>query len=268
MQIVINLDHAVNGFEAQEMVDSFNKEPWVSQAYVETGCRRPSGCMHKAGGLLACSSSVAPREDLIPFNDELIPGIMERRKTMTRRIIKMDPPLGPDIKCVTEHSDGSFIFWAVYPSRDFAQTAYPSGGGVRCPYGQSGDILLAQESWRVDVLYDELETQDIPEGTIVEYAVLMSGNGQRRLAAPGKWREAKFMPRWACRTRLKITDIRAEKLQSITEEDIIQEGIVPDGRPNTRSINTFIRFWNSLYPVANNWQSNPWVWVIEFKMVE
>ena len=112
MQIVINLDHAVNGFEAQEIVDSFNKEPWVSKAYVETGCQ-PSGCRHKGLELLPCSSSLTQRKDLIPFNDELIPHIMERRKTMTRRIIKWTPS-GTRYKCVTEHSDGSFIFWAVY----------------------------------------------------------------------------------------------------------------------------------------------------------
>jgi len=78
-----------------------------------------------------------------------------------------------------------------------------------------------------------------------------------------------FMPRWASRITLEITGIRVERLQEITEEDAIAEGIIetshalPGGK--LTAYGEYMLLWDALnakrgYP----WESNPWVWVIEF----
>ena len=77
------------------------------------------------------------------------------------------------------------------------------------------------------------------------------------------------MPRWASRILLEITDVRVERLQSITLGDICKEvgcGLY-DFRPATYGFQVWEELWKSIYG-AENWQANPWVWVIEFKRVE
>lgn len=89
------------------------------------------------------------------------------------------------------------------------------------------------------------------------------------------------MPRWASRILLEITNVRVERLNAISEEDAKAEGVTPAGTllpehpgtyltPNgdfaTAEV-AFQRLWESIYG-EEGWQSNPWVWVIEFKRVE
>ncbi|VTN08304.1 Uncharacterised protein [Raoultella terrigena] len=86
------------------------------------------------------------------------------------------------------------------------------------------------------------------------------------------------MPRWASRITLEITDVRVERLNSISESDAIAEGLKrynddgiiyygPFGRGDCRPEVAYRDLWLSIYG-AESWQANPWVWVIEFKRVE
>ncbi|MDE9493524.1 hypothetical protein KKJ09_07895, partial [Xenorhabdus bovienii] len=87
-----------------------------------------------------------------------------------------------------------------------------------------------------------------------------------------KWRPSIHMHRWASRITLEVTDIRVERLQDISEEDAIAEGFSSttginesgDDYTGLYSSEHFSKFWNSIY---QNWDSNPWVWVIEFRRV-
>lgn len=90
------------------------------------------------------------------------------------------------------------------------------------------------------------------------------------------------MPRWASRILLEITSVRVERLNGISEQDALSEGIdrerleesqdnydcIADhnmtGRPTATG--AFKYLWESIYR-EENWQANPWVWVIEFKVV-
>lgn len=77
------------------------------------------------------------------------------------------------------------------------------------------------------------------------------------------------MPRWACRLVLEITDVRVERLQTISESDAEAEGCrhslhLPGGRFANEN---FAHLWQTVYG-DDNWAANPWVWVIEFKRVE
>lgn len=82
------------------------------------------------------------------------------------------------------------------------------------------------------------------------------------------------MPRWASRITLEIVNVRVERVQEISEEDAIAEGCKPYIDPFeetqiTSAVNSYVQLWDHLnakrgYP----WESNPWVWVVEFRRLE
>lgn len=99
-------------------------------------------------------------------------------------------------------------------------------------------------------------------------------------ATPEKWTPSLHMPRWASRILLEITDVRVERLNAISEEDARAEGIIDGGclncgepepcgcaNPEPDATDAFAYLWQSIYG-QDNWNANPWVWVIEFKRVE
>jgi hypothetical protein len=96
-----------------------------------------------------------------------------------------------------------------------------------------------------------------------------------------QWKSSIFMPRLASRIQLKITDIRIERLQGISEDDACDEGAGvwaenPDNRPkwSDGSLNkynnhrqAFQALWQSINGDAS-WNANPWVWVVEFERIK
>jgi hypothetical protein len=99
-----------------------------------------------------------------------------------------------------------------------------------------------------------------------------------------KWKPSIFMPKKKCRIFLEITDVRVERLQDISEEDAIAEGIkktwinddikqcrfknyINDGKGSKSPIDSFNSLWVSING-KDSWKANPWVWVYEFKVVE
>ncbi|GDS39326.1 morphogenetic protein [Escherichia coli] len=76
------------------------------------------------------------------------------------------------------------------------------------------------------------------------------------------------MPRWASRILLKITDVRVERLNSISEEDAKAEGVPTECCViGYKHFLGFRSLWKAIYG-DESWQANPWVWVIEFKRIE
>ena len=98
----------------------------------------------------------------------------------------------------------------------------------------------------------------------------------RNLPSFHLWQSSIFMPKWASRITLEITGVRVERLQEITPNDVLAEGMTVFGKPVNDTIaykiildQKFIKLWDSInakrgYP----WDSNPWVWVIEFRRIE
>lgn len=139
---------------------------------------------------------------------------------------------------------------------------------VPCPYGKPGDRLWVRETCRADA------SQTGPFGVtyMADAAFRPIGSGQHQQWADlhtyggvfGKQVPSIHMPRWASRITLEVTGIRVERVASISESDAIAEGIdVTDGeQPSV----TFARLWDSINGQRAPWQSNPWVWVVAFRL--
>ena len=93
-----------------------------------------------------------------------------------------------------------------------------------------------------------------------------------------KWHPSIHMPKEAARIWFKVTDVKVERLQDITEEQAIKEGItcfkydVNTGKEESAALDWFPIFWDSTVKKSDSdcygWDANPWVWVIGFERCE
>ena len=159
------------------------------------------------------------------------------------------------------------------------------GKGLRTLYTVYGDeALLVQET--VDAIRAAARAAGHSERNSFTESTRTVPVASCTKRSSQKWTPSIHMPRWASRITLEITDVRVERLNSITEADAAAEGVgsdlwfaangVPEdewtslgehGAERVSHINTFATLWESIYG-AESWQANPWVWVIEFKRVD
>lgn len=151
-------------------------------------------------------------------------------------------------------------------------------------YGQPGDRLWVRETF-ADLIGSGIEHRPTPSSPIQRFAYAAdttpgSYSDECRKDYGIKWTPSIHMPRSACRILLEVTGVRVERLNDISEEDAKAEGAMyHDGRgighsgwrhdykdvhANARS--SFVRLWEEINGVES-WESNPWVWVVEFKRV-
>ncbi|EBV7175794.1 TPA: hypothetical protein ACJG7T_004277 [Salmonella enterica subsp. enterica serovar Muenchen] len=197
------------------------------------------------------------------FNAEMVSAILSGRKTQTRRPIKWKQTRFTEI---AERDDGSLWPWAEDCER---------GGDIwfACPYGEIGDRIWVRETFRVHSRATDVAT------LVYRASVRNSWTEQthrvpvavcNKPATPEKWTPSIHMPRWASRILLEITDVRVERLRDLSEEDAKSEGITPSAGgvlPGWEYRINFRDLWMDIYG-TDNWEANPWVWVIEFKRVE
>lgn len=181
------------------------------------------------------------KERPILFSGETVRAILEGRKTQTRRACKFR--LGQD-EVMTELRDGSL-----------KRTEECS------PYGKPGDRLWVRETWAKQ----EFHTQPLK--------IRYRADHDDEAGLPWSWKPSIHMPRWASRINLEITGIRVERVQDISEEDAEAEGVHGcdwghgmdyGGKPCY--CKPFEALWDSINAKRGySWDSNPWVWVVEFK---
>lgn len=231
------------------------------------------------------------RERPILFSGPMVRALLEGTKTQTRRTKELeyfsDPIYDPAGWWCARVRDG--VAYMVYK-----QT--PRELEVVCPHGKPGDRLWVREAWRTLDCFDgdsgsKIADLSIDAGYSQPWAPLQyEANGQRinwkhtgtpspgAPLLPGRYRHARFMPRWASRTTLEITDVRVERLQDISEADALAEGIVqlPDGgfgldggehyhAADPRQ--AYFSLWESLNG-SGSVEANPWLWVVHFKRVK
>lgn len=191
----------------------------------------------------------------ILFNTEMVQAILEGRKTVTRRIIKGLPQ---DVKCIGWLTDSG-------NAKSYGTVAFDVNGNrkyFKLPY-LIGDILYVRETFvthRNDVFYKADN----------EWLKL------KNLGISFKWKPSIHMPKEAARLFLRITDVRIERLQDITEEQAMQEGIEKMSTPNISGVGeTFIQgfgeLWNSTIKTSEldkyGWHANPYVFVYRFNVI-
>lgn len=233
----------------------------------------------------------------ILFNTPMVQAILKGRKTQTRRIVKETK--------IHAHCNGESYF-EIYDSvkgdilKDIEDLKY------YCPYGQPGDLLWVREkfAWTVGE-HEPFDTlsffadnfhRDVkrPGVDYPDEEMCQDGWHDEQLALELKWKPSIHMPKAFARIWLKVKDVRVERVQDISEEDILKEGIripvnretgnvvVRLGEENSalsflpgKSINTkytqsqlLFAHWAELWCDVNgreNWDANPWVWAITFE---
>lgn len=207
-------------------------------------------------------------EKPILFSTSLVRAILDGRKTVTRRVMKPQPSegwhpydYGEVHKLVNGVPDvDKPIGWG--PTSADGLEAYKS------PYGQPGTELWVREThayvpktaYQASVgIPQVINPEDDYEAAIFRASFDRSQGGIR-------WRPSIHMPRWASRIQLKVTDIRVERVQEITYEDICREGISFQKRPVFAAVE-FEKLWDSINADRGySWESNPWVWCISFNV--
>ena len=201
----------------------------------------------------------------IIFNTEMTLAILDDRKCCTRRICKDANKLTvPDM----DFFDPDKRTYAVHSFADPAHYEQLSTSERTCPICQ-GDILYVRETW-----------SEWTGGYL--YKAWNGPFPQAGQFPSTKWHPSIHMPKEAARIWLKVTDVKVEKLQEITEEDAIKEGFSagcsninsgPFGNDDDPQIWTareaFARLWDTTVKKADlgeyGWQADPWVWVIDFE---
>lgn len=231
-------------------------------------------CEHYPADVKELNMKTATKERPILFSGPMVKAILDGRKTVTRRVVKPQPPDGIDAL----HGN-DLRGRAPYPLEDY-ETGNVVGFGFedhnevfyKCPY-QVGMNLWVRETWR--------KTFDVDNSDVMEYRAggtrLIFGNsirhGEHRATSVAPvWRPSIFMPRWASRITLEIVSVRVERVQEITEADAQAEGVesvsiadVP--RQAAWSCRQdFAQLWDKLNAKrGHSWESNPWVWRVEFR---
>lgn len=206
------------------------------------------------------------------FSGPMVRALIEGRKSQTRRILKPQPDYRGGAghyhdaeEWGWEDEDGYHV-----SVLDIAPNGY-----------RVGDRIWVREAWRLMDGLDAFNSAQIAEkcaeaGYKRTWAPIQyEADGERDNwisdppfgSKPGRLRSSRFMPRWASRLTLVVTDVRVQRLQEITLGDICAEGLatsIYDYAPIQRGFEVFAALWDSLNAKRAPWASNPWVAALSF----
>lgn len=218
----------------------------------------------------------------------MVRAILDERKTQTRRVVNPQPEQPRFHPCLATDDEGVDLYLA---GRGLAKQ-------IPSKYGKPGDRLWVRETFCLENTYEYHGEHDIPtdgrpikkhddhpvgfpgahwiiphyratepEPHIVPYDLPESAPEYDDRT---RWKPSIFMPRWASRITLEITDVRVERLQDISEADAEAEGCDREanqtygGWPENYTIG-YYKLWQSINAKRGyGWETNPWVWVITF----
>lgn len=211
------------------------------------------------------------KEYPIIFSAPMVRAILDGKKTQTRRVMKPQPD-----------EDGKVTVGQIGTSRGIAYVGNQRAGGlvarVPCPYGQLGDRLWVRETWA-----ESFGTESDPDSIVYqadnrvrfhEDKIFKWDNDEPFYDKDWaeKWKPAMFMPRWASRITLEITEIRVQRVQEISAEDCIAEGLRTNLREHDAVCDLRAQYrtlWDSLNAKRDcSWDLNPWVWAVTFKEIK
>lgn len=203
----------------------------------------------------------------ILFSAPMVRALLDGSKTQTRRVVKPQPITRTEFK--GEH----FVPPSKRTQGRIISVAVPWVGEAS-PYGQIGDQLWVKET---HFLYGRWVKNGLTKTGKQKWQFKADKSKGVHFEAPttvqtdketgvGWWkRSSLFMPRWASRITLEITSVRVERLNDISIGDVDREG-TPANYPSGASKDDYAHLWESING-KGSWDTNPWVWVIEFKRV-
>lgn len=229
------------------------------------------------------------KERPILFNTPMVQAILAGHKTQTRRIVKPQPTVCEDARG-GHYWPSNAVQSMVHVEKELQDYDGIWRGLIDdCnPFGGVGDRLWVRETWSTVNLYGEIALAYKADGEVtrvVENESFQDEDGLINYDDPrlekysfaawaddllegkeGNWKPSIHMPRWASRIRLEIINIRVERLNDISEADCLKEGV---GSPILRDCKKpkFMQLWESING-EGSWDKNPWVWVVEFKLIQ
>lgn len=213
------------------------------------------------------------KEHPILFSALMVRAILSGQKTQTRRIVKPQPKHTDRWTTLRYFGDGLAIeCGSDYPDDEADKR--------RCPYGKPGDRLWVRETFaHQPAEYEWNVSTSIPR-TPAETWYRADFAGGESYNATMPWKPSIHMPRSLSRILLEITDVRVQRLNDISEEDALAEGIdacdcgcgthYAEGQKWTRyaARDSFRDLWNSINAArGHGWDTNQWVWAITFNRV-
>ncbi|WP_272656438.1 MULTISPECIES: hypothetical protein [unclassified Providencia] len=234
------------------------------------------------------------KERGIIFNSEMVRAILDGRKTQTRRIVKHQRHPSQEIKLC----DDGFFHWSMIG-------AEKPLSAINYEYGRVGDRLWVRETysllgnedacpidWNDNIVNDKTEAARIYRASCAQksgdyglWSIPDDADWKphtEEMKFEGSWTPSIHMPRWASRITLEITDVRVERLNNISPRDVVAEGLIKlpatgryvrfqgaqhFGLAYDSHKDAFADLWDEVSKPDCNYESNPWVWVIEFKRV-
>jgi len=236
--------------------------------------------MHKTRESIDAQQKATMRP--IIFSTPMVQAILNGNKTMTRRIVKPQPAMDTEISYMPNEPipwQGEWNPWKW-------DTEEGESVSKRCPYGNIGDRLWVRETV-FPVVIEDYDGHGNEKHTFW-YKADNIDEDLKNNYEDSRWIPSIYMPKVACRIFLEITKIKVQRVQDISEEDAIHEGVecmngVFNGKPgfwyrNYHSkneppvrISTAIGSFQSLWEMINgeeSWNTNPFVWAIEYRRIE
>ena len=182
----------------------------------------------------------------ILFSTPMVQAIMEGRKTMTRRVIKID--------------DAPENWQISIAGRSIVRTAPYD---VKLARYKIGDILWVREAW----------CQCASINGWLDDVRLYGYKADYDRVVPWKWKPSIHMPKEAARIFLRVTDVRVERVQDILCGDMHREGCIPKtvtgGQWQQWQHDYWIPLWDSINAKRGyGWDTNPWVFVYSFERID
>lgn len=230
-------------------------------------------------------------EKPILFQAEMVRAILSGQKTQTRRIVKNNGGL-PDFRGGQgDWDDPDCWGWECGEIGQHIHMTHQDNGDFGCCPYWAGLELWVRETWGTRYSYPFPPSQ-LDSKTPIFY------KADNENETVDRWTPSIFMPRWASRIQLKITDVKVERLHDISEIDACDEGAGawaenPKNRPKWAdgSLNkynnhkqAFEALWRSInkdkvrVKSADNktvlvdnparWDANPWLWCITFERIK
>jgi len=210
----------------------------------------------------------------ILFSSEMVNAILEDRKTQTRRVIKSRHESG--LFQVAKNPEGKVTS---IDSLDWDESVLDQANDIQ-PKFYKGDVMWVRETFRKAHHYGfDYEFFQYKDGSTNTHCEIIDKD---QILHDDKWKPSIFMPKEACRIFLEVTNVRVERLQDLSEEDAIAEGVKkhsdygstgyklytdPEAAyTDIDAIWSFESLWESING-KDSWNQNPWVWVYDFKRI-